>query len=94
MYKLVEDCLLPLAAGYRQASPIKMLLTLPSIRRVPALVLVGFGASQSFLRTFEFLGFLFNKQLFGYKASGNSQLTAISAVWCISMGQLDSELTP
>ncbi|MEH6347699.1 MAG: hypothetical protein V7785_21565 [Bermanella sp.] len=94
MYKLVEHCLLPLAAGYKQASPIKMLLTLPSLRLIPDQVLAGFGASQPFLRAFDFFCFLFNERMLGYKASGNGELTAISAVWRMSIGQLDDGLTP
>jgi len=79
MYKLVEHCLLLLAAGYKQVSPIKMLFILGPFRLIPAQAFTGFGVSQQLQNVFESYCLLFNKRILGYKASGIDELTAISA---------------
>ena len=80
MYKLVEHCLLLLAAGYKQVSPIKVLFILGPFRLMPAQAFTGFGVSQQLQNVFESYCLLFNKRILGYKAAGIDELTAISAV--------------
>ncbi len=95
MYRLVEHCLLLLAAGYKQAPPIKMLFILGPFRLIPAQAFTGFGVSQQLQNVFESYCLLFIKRILGYKASDINELTAISAGGgaSISLGlQLDEGL--
>lgn len=94
MYKLVEHCLLPLVAGYKQVFLIKMLLTILFPKLVLAQALAGFGVSWSFLCGFYFFCFPFIKQILSYNPRGSGELSAISTGWSISFHQLNNRLTP
>ena len=81
MYKLVEHCLLLLAAGYKQASPIKMLLILGPFSQVSAQAFTSHGAWWPLRSVFELPCLLSDKRSIGYNTAGIYELTAISVMW-------------